>query len=305
MTIEELYVNYVEFLYLKNKITTIELIKYKFKNYILPFFGKYKPNEISEKLYIDFQINLLKFNYSNSFYQQIHGMMSNFFEFLQLDYNIDNIPKKIGYLSNNNYYSKQKKDIWSKKDFNKFIKKVDDKVYHALFNTLFYTGIRKGEALGLEVSDFNGNYININHTITKELFDGKRKILTPKTKKSIRKIRIDLITKIELKKLIKYYSKNFSDFNSDFFLFGGNKPISCTTLERKKNKYCKLANVKQIRIHDFRHSHATMLYRKKIDFKSIQTRLGHANISTTLDTYVHTNDKEEKRLINKINLTRI
>ena len=110
---------------------------------------------------------------------------------------------------------------------------------------------------------------------------------------------------IELKKLIKYYSKNFSNFNSDFFLFGGNKPISCTTLERKKNKYCKLANVKQIRIHDFRHSHATMLYRKKIDFKSIQTRLGHANISTTLDTYVHTNDKEEKRLINKINLTRI
>lgn len=304
-TIEELYSDYVNILYLKNKITTIELIKYKFKNYIIPFFGQYKPNEINEDIYIDFQIKLIKLNYSTSFYQQIHGMLCKFFDFIQLKYNVDNIPRKIGYFSNSNYLPNQKKDIWTKKEFKKFIRKVDDKIYHALFNTLFYTGIRKGEALALKISDFDGKYINIGHSITKELFNGKRKILTPKSKKSIRKIRIDLFTRFELIKLIKYYTKNCDNFNSDFFLFGGNKPIPCTTLERKKNKYCKSAEVKQIRIHDFRHSHATLLYRKKIDIKAIKERLGHASISTTLDTYVHINDKEEKRLIKKINLTRI
>lgn len=103
----------------------------------------------------------------------------------------------------------------------------------------------------------------------------------------------------------EYYKKNYPNYNEDFFLFGGNKPISTTTLERKKNEYCKLAGVKQIRIHDLRHSHATILYNKKVKVKTIQERLGHADISTTLNTYVHTDIKEQKRLIKKINLLRM
>ena len=87
-------------------------------------------------------------------------------------------------------------------------------------------------------------------------------------------------------------------------MFGGDKPIATTTLERKKNKYCKLAKVKQIRIHDFRHSHATILYKKNVQIKLIQQRLGHNNINTTLNTYVHTDEMQEKRLINVINLLR-
>ena len=170
---------------------------------------------------------------------------------------------------------------------------------------MFFTGIRKGEALALKISDFDGKYIFINHTITKNRFNGKRLLLKPKSKKSIRKIKLDLFSQIELKQLIKYYSKNFDNFNDNFFLFGGNKPIATTTLDRKKNRYCKLAKVKQIRIHDFRHSHATILYKKNIDIKTIKERLGHADISTTLDTYVHINEEEEKRLIKMINLLRI
>lgn len=95
--------------------------------------------------------------------------------------------------------------------------------------------------------------------------------------------------------------KIYTIFNDDFFLFGGDT----TTLDRKKNEYCKKANITPIRIHDFRHSHATMLYNKKIKIKTIQKRLGHADISTTLNTYVHPNDKEEKKLIKKINFTRL
>ena len=69
--------------------------------------------------------------------------------------------------------------------------------------------------------------------------------------------------------------------------------------------YIDKTDLPKIRIHDFRHSHATMLYKEKIDFKSIQKRLGHADISTTLNTYVHSDEKEEKKLIKMINFTRI
>ena len=59
---------------------------------------------------------------------------------------------------------------------------------------------------------------------------------------------------------------------------------------------------KQIRIHDFRHSHATLLYNNDVKVKMIQERLGHSDINVTLNTYVHTDKEQEKRLIKKINL---
>lgn len=305
-TINDVYVDYIKYLALKNKITTIKNIEYKFKNYILPFFGDTKINEISTNKYVDFQLYLKKFNYSNSFYEQIHIMCRKFFEYLNVMYGIENIVNKVESLKNDVVYiSNQKKGTFTKKEFNKFIKNVDNDVYHALFNVLFYTGIRKGEALALTVNDFKKNCLIINKTITKELYDGKRQILNTKTKKSNRIIKLDLFTIIELKKLIRYYSMNYNNFNNNFFLFGGDKPIACTTLERKKNYYCKKAGVKQIRIHDFRHSHATLLYNKNIKIKLIQERLGHSNINVTLNTYVHTNKEQEKRLIKKINLMRL
>ena len=125
--------------------------------------------------------------------------------------------------------------------------------------------------------------------------------MTPKTKSSIRKIIIDKKLKKELLKLKKYY-KNYSD---NYYIFGGINPISCTTLKRKKDYYCKLANVKQIRIHDFRHSHATLLYEKNIKIKTIQERLGHSKIETTIDTYIHNNEKQEKRVLRTLNLLRL
>ena len=87
------------------------------------------------------------------------------------------------------------------------------------------------------------------------------------------------------------------NFNDNFYIFGGTNPLAPTTIERKKNKYCKIAGVKQIRIHDFRHSHASMLYSGNVNIKYIQERLGHADISTTLNTYVHLNKEYEKKVI--------
>lgn len=304
-TVNEVYIDYLNYLALKNKVTTIKGIEYRFKKYILPFFGQKKINEIKSQDYIDFQIYLKQFNNSPSFYETLHITIKKFFDYLSLVYNLENVVKKVGYYKSDIVYtSTQKKGTFSKKEFNKFIKVVDNNIYHALFNTLYYCGLRKGEALALKINDFDGKNLTINKTLTKEKFNGRRQLLTPKTKKSNRIVKLDFRTKLEIKKLIKYYSKNYINFNRDFFLFGGDKPIATTTLERKKNKYCKLARVKQIRIHDFRHSHATILYKKNVQIKLIQQRLGHNNINTTLNTYVHTDEMQEKRLINVINLLR-
>lgn len=304
-TIKEVYYDYIKFLELKNKITTIRNIKYKFNCYILPYFGDFIINEIQEQDYINFTFKINKLGFSPSFNQQIFYIMKNFFNYLQIMYKIDNIPLRVGKVITVDKKTQDiKHNVWAKKEFKKFIKQVDEPIYHALFNLLFYTGLRKSEAMALKISDFNGKCILVNKSITKDLYDGEKLLLPTKNGKP-RTIAIDFFLQLELRKLIKYYSKNFDNYNSEFFIFGGNKPISSTTLCRKKDYYCKKANVKRIRVHDFRHSHATMLYEKKVKIKTIQNRLGHSDVSTTLNTYVHLGEKEEKRLINLINLIRL
>ena len=86
---------------------------------------------------------------------------------------------------------KKNVDFCTFEEYSKFISVVDNNVYKALFETLYYTGIRQGEALALSWKDFVGDYINIDKTISKEKVDGKYIVNTPKTPKSIRKVKLD------------------------------------------------------------------------------------------------------------------
>lgn len=65
--------------------------------------------------------------------------------------------------------------------------------------------------------------------------------------------------------------------------------------------YCKLANVKKIRIHDFRHSHASLLLSKGVPITVISQRLGHSDINMTLNTYSHMMPNDEDKAVNMIN----
>ena len=87
---------------------------------------------------------------------------------------------------------KKKVDFWSPEKFNQFINVVNNNVYKTFFNTLYYTGIRQGEALALNWNDFKDNkYLDINKTMSKESINKERVINTPKISNSIRKIKID------------------------------------------------------------------------------------------------------------------
>lgn len=73
------------------------------------------------------------------------------------------------------------------------------------------------------------------------------------------------------------------DFKNSWFIFGGLYPLSPTTITRKKDKYCELAKVKKIRIHYFRHSHASQLISIGTPITVVSERLGHSDIAMTLN----------------------
>lgn len=303
LTFEDVYFNeYLDYLKIKNKVTTIELIKFKFKNHILPFFAKMSIYEITDDDYIRFQLEIKKLNYSDSFYEQVHIMCKKFFDYCEKKYNTVNIALKVGLIKNYSYKRKNNHKIWSKKQYKKLINSVDDKVYKYLFETFYEVGARKGEILALQVCDLKKYSLSIYKSITKELFNGQHLLLKPKSETSIRDVNISIFLYFKLKSLIKYYKQNYSNFNDEFFLFGGDKSISTTTLKRKFDKYCDIAGVERIRIHDLRHSHASYLFKKKIPIDLISRRLGHSSVSITLNTYIHSDEVQEKRLTKAINL---
>ena len=167
---------------------------------------------------------------------------------------------------------------------------------------MFFTGVRPGEAMALKFSDLNKYYIDINKTISEH---GEREINSPKTLTSYRKISIDKRLYKELTNLKNEYNKKYNYNNYDYFIFGGIKPLSPTSINRRKEKACKLANIRKIKLHEFRHSHATLLLNKKILIHEISKRLGHSDISITLNTYTHTSEIQEKRVIKTLSLIRL
>lgn len=195
---------------------------------------------------------------------------------------------------------KKKVEFYTYEEFSKFINVVNDNVYKALFDTLYFTGVRQGEALALNWNDLKKDSLEINKTISKESVNGNRVINTPKTDKLNRVIKIDDDLIKELNELKEFY-KNTINFEEDWFIFGGLKPLAPTTIRRRKEKYCELANVKKIKIHEFRHSHASLLISMNVPITVISERLGHSDTNMTFNTYSHMLPKDEDQAVCSLN----
>lgn len=296
----KLWNNYNDYIKLKQKKQSYRKTVSKFKNHILPYFENYRLDSISARVYTSWQIELEKKGYSYKYLSSLHGAMVTILNYAIKFFGLkSNIAQQIGNFSKRNIKPSQI-DFWTYEEYQKFINIVDDLVYKTFYETLYFTGMRQGEAIALKWRDIKNGYIDIYKTISKEKEDGDYIINTPKTKSSIRKIRIDSNLTNDLNKLKEYY-KNIIDFNEDWYVFGGIKPITPTTIGRRKDEYCVKAGIKKIRIHDLRHSHASLLLSNGVPITVISKRLGHSTIQMTLNTYAHLIPEDEDKAINMLN----
>lgn len=170
---------------------------------------------------------------------------------------------------------------------------VDTKYKVAIILTVF-TGVRLGELMGLEWQDvdFKNGIISINRS-SQYLADMGVFTKVPKTESSIREIAIPkfIVSLLEEYKLWYEEQKSIYDelwTNSDrLFVQADGKPMHPSTISKWFVKYVGQIGLPVINFHGLRHTNASLLVAQNIDIAVISARLGHAQISTTLDFYVH------------------
>lgn len=177
-------------------------------------------------------------------------------------------------------------------------------VYFTFISILYYTGMRLGEVRALTPVDIdlNSKKIRINKTLSdvKKKESGESWIVTsPKTKNSIRTILIPDKLHAILKDYFKYYNTLYvKDKNS--FLFGVDRPLQAKVIREKFHRAADAAELRRIRIHDLRHSHASVLINNGALDKAVADRLGNT-VNEVRKTYSHLFIETEEKLINIIN----
>ena len=93
-----------------------------------------------------------------------------------------------------------------------------------------------------------------------------------------------------------------NNYVEEDFVFAGDLPLAHSSLQRAFDKGIQKSNVKRIRIHDLRHSHASILIGKGLDVVSVAKRLGHSNIEETLNTYSHFLPQNKEKILQAIDI---
>ena len=182
--------------------------------------------------------------------------------------------------------------FYNKEELKEFLQIVNDNYdleTLLIFRLLSFTGARKGEILALkwEDIDFKKGTIDINKTATLDKYS-KFCINSTKTATSNRVISVDNGT-IEL---LKRYRIKSNTFNINNRLFNGSHNNYFNDILKKV--YKQFPHLKIIKIHGFRHTHASLLFESGASIKEVQERLGHSNINTTMNIYTHVTNKQQE-----------
>ena len=288
---------YFDYIKETRKASTVYTYLKDYNKHIYPYFKSSYINQINTQDIKKWAEIMLKNDYKLEYLNKLQHLFKGIF-----DYGIKNYGLEYNPVYNYGRFELKKDKVIkdeekiryiTKEEFDNFINVIDIPQWHTFFMFLYYTGCRIGEVLALTWNDidFKSNEIKINKT----LYGIKGEYTITSTKNNInRTIKMSKTLKEEL---YSYYQeqKKYTDYKDNWFVFGGTIPLSITTINRYKKKYFELSGVHEITLHEFRHSHVSLLINEYI--KSGQTdttkfyvmmsnRMGHT-IGVMQKTYQH------------------
>ena len=303
MTFKKLYTKYYE---VQKDIVRYSTLKtYRDRIKYIGMFDNVKLKDMDAIHYQKWRVEMMKVNISNSYKNEIQKFLKIVINWAVKTYGF-NMNKFYGRMEPFTSASDIKKemDFYTLEEFNQFISSAPNLQIKCMYETLYYCGLRRGEARGLQWKDIN--WADKRLSVTKQAVTNGSESSTiyeltkPKTEKSNRILPIAEILFIDLKQLYEE-QKQFADFNDNWFIFGGFIPITFYQMRHKNIEIAKYANIKRIRLHDFRHSCASLLINNNANIAVVSQFLGHASIEETLDTYTHMFKDKLYDAVNTIN----
>lgn len=276
-------------------ITTRDNYKSRINNHIIPKLGQYRLKEITNIIIQNFYNSLINEGMKPQSAKKIMEILNGCFKYAKKNKLIYSLPTEIEKLK------KEDKEVefWSNEDIKTFTKNFKDKYIYAPVFIDLMTGLRIGELCGLKWNDIDleNGFLKVTHQVIQDK-ETKELIYTDilKTKTSYRKISIPPI-------LINYLAKLKADEKAkenDFVLLNREGKM-CNprniSMEFTKN-ISKCKELKKIVFHGLRHTHATILLLHGENIKVVSDRLGHKDITTTLNTYTHVMEEMKENTSN-------
>lgn len=263
---------------------------------ILPYFKDMKISEINASNVLEWQNTLINYKnsegngYSQTYLKTIHNQLSAIFNYACKFYNLrDNPARKAGNMGKEETGEML---FWTKEEYIKFSKSMMSKPmsYYA-FEILYWCGIRLGELLALTPNDFDFDTDTLSITKSYQRLKGKDYITAPKTKRSVRKV-----------KMPHFLTEELENFLNTLYKINGNQRIFTITksyMHHEMDRGCKETGVKRIRVHDLRHSHVSLLIEMGFSALAIADRVGHESIDITY-RYAHLFPTKGTEIANKL-----
>ncbi|MGI5900477.1 MAG: phage integrase SAM-like domain-containing protein [Christensenellales bacterium] len=273
MTVQALFDEYIRAKQYEVRETSLDKSRCVLELHIIPLLSSKKLDDLNIKNLQQWKESIEEKKLSIKMRQNIFGELR-----AMLNYAV-----KFGYISRNPlllvgnfkdaYATKREITYYEPRDFMKYISSAKQEAeaqgfyewnYYVFFNIAFYTGLRKGEIYALKWTDLSGDVISVRRSIAQKLSGGDRET-PPKNKSSYRALRIPNTLKAILGQHYKRYEK-IEGFNDDWRICGGVTCLRDTTVDIRNRLYSKLADIKTIRIHDFRHPYVKLTTKKYLGF---------------------------------------
>ncbi|MBQ7584575.1 MAG: site-specific integrase [Lachnospiraceae bacterium] len=261
------------------KLSTVNTKRYVVNAKILPVFGDKNIFDITPAEIRSWQDDLIRSGYAPTYLRTIQQQLSAIFNYAVRYYGLPKNPCLLAGTMGKGTASEMV--IWTLEDFYRFIAAVKFKpAAHAAFMILFWTGIRLGEMLALTADDIDLENKTLRVNKTMQRIHGEDVVTSPKTPKSNRILVIPDVLVEELRD----YLGGMSSLTPETHII----PLSRSVIERElKRGIRRVGDLHDIHPHCLRHSHTAFIASLGATPVEAAERLGHENVSTTLNTYSH------------------
>ena len=283
----------------------------KFNHRIIPAFGKLQIDKITFE-YCQSWIELLEKEIKSA---RDYGIQASLvFQYARRKHLIMHNPfELVVYNQTHKQFDAEEEydGFWTKDEVLNFLNIVEQNTApqnYLMFRIAIFTGARKGEILALQENDLlhDSKEINIRHTMYWNKESKDYQLLTPKTKNSYRKLSLEdvtwelLLKQIKSNREAKLAGGLINKLQHHFiFIRDGFRPHRTAYPTERLQDICARFNIRYIKFHGLRHTHASMLFASGANMKEVQTRLGHARIETTMNIYTHITEETKSDVQNR------